>query len=194
MGWVATRGFTMGRLTLSLILPLLLAPPAGADFVNENLITTAPPGYHVGFQDKNADRQIAEWVPEGETVEDWTEMVTVQVFHNLKAPLDGFMRDLEKRWRASCPGAESAHVVANAAEHGYPTLVWVLHCPKNPATGKPEITWFKAVQGGDSLYVVQKAFKFTPSKEEIGRWMGYLKAVHVCDSRLPDRACPETDD
>ena len=53
-----------------------------------------------------------------------------------------------------------------------------------------EISWFKAVQGNDSFYLVQKAFRFVPSKAQIARWVGYLKAVHVCDSRLPERACP----
>ena len=57
------------------------------------------------------------------------------------------------------------------------------------ATGKPEITWFKAIQGNDRFYVVQVAFKAWPSKEQITRWMGYLKEVTVCDTRLPDRAC-----
>jgi hypothetical protein len=64
----------------------------------------------------------------------------------------------------------------------------------NPASGigSPEITWFKAVQGNDSFYLVQKAFKFEPSKEQITRWMGYLRKVSVCDSRIADRACPKT--
>jgi hypothetical protein len=36
--------------------------------------------------------------------------------------------------------------------------------PKNRESGKPEITWFKAVQGNNSFYLVQKAFRFEPSK------------------------------
>ena len=166
-------------------------PASAAAFVDENLITMAPPGYQVGFQDKNAQRQIVEWVPAGETVDNWSEMVTVQIFHGLKVTPDAFMRDLEKRWVASCPGAVPAHTIANVVENGYSSLVWLLDCPKNPATGKPEITWFKAVQGNDSFYVVQKAFKFAPSKEQVTQWVGYLKAAHVCDSRLPDRPCPK---
>jgi hypothetical protein len=72
-------------------------------------------------------------------------------------------------------------------------LVWSLTCPRNPATGKPEMTWFKALQGNDSFYVVQKAFKFVPDKDQVAKWMGFLRAVAVCDSRLPDRACPQAD-
>jgi hypothetical protein len=67
--------------------------------------------------------------------------------------------------------------------------VWLQNCPLNKATGKPEITWFKAIAGNDSFYVVQVAFKAWPSKELIAQWMHYLKDVRVCDTRLPERAC-----
>jgi hypothetical protein len=69
-------------------------------------------------------------------------------------------------------------------------MVWLQSCPLNKATGKPEITWFKAIAGNDSFYVVQLAFKAWPSKEQITSWMHYLGSVTVCDSRLPGRACP----
>jgi hypothetical protein len=61
----------------------------------------------------------------------------------------------------------------------------------NQATGKPEKTWFKAIKGNDSFYVVQKAFKFDPSKEQIAQWMQYFRSVAVCDTRLADRPCPK---
>ena len=175
----------------AVILAALSASAARADLENENLLVTAPPGYKVGFSDKKPNMLMTEFVPAKETVENWTEMVTVQVFFGLKATPQQFMDDMGERWRAACPEAEEAHTVADAPENGYPTLVWLLSCPKNPGTGKPEITWFKAVQGNDSFYLVQKAFKFEPSKEQITRWMGYLRKVSVCDSRIADRACPK---
>jgi len=178
----------------AVILAALGASAARADLENENLIVTTPPGYKVAFRDKKPNMLMTEFVPAKETVENWTEMVTVQVFFGLKTTPEQFMGDMEKRWRAACPDAEEAHTVASAPENGYPTRVWLLDCPKNPETGKPEITWFKAVQGNDSFYLVQKAFKFEPSKEEITHWMGYLRNVSVCDSRIADRACPKAAD
>ena len=189
---VSVKGYTMWRQLLScLILGPLFACPAAAALVNENLLTGAPAGYHVGFRNKTDDGLITEWVPAGETVENWTEMVTVQVFYHLRVSPEAFMSNLETRWVRSCPGAGPAEPIADAVENGYPTLAWLLSCPQNPASGKIEITWFKAVQGNDSFYLVQKAFRFAPSKEQIGRWVRYLKAVRVCDSRLADRACSQ---
>jgi hypothetical protein len=181
-------------LQILFVLAALCARPALAELVNENLLAAAPPGYKVGFHDKKNDLQITEWVPANQTVQNWTEMLTVQVFYGLKIAPEQFMHQLEQRWHSACPGSGAAQPIVGSVENGYPTLVWILDCPKNPATDQLELTWFKAVQGNDSFYVVQKAFKFAPSKEQITRWIGYLKGVMVCDSRLPDRACPRTKD
>ena len=168
---------------------LPLVRPAAAQLVNENLLVEMPPGYKVGFRDKNNDRLMSEMVPANQTVDDWTEMVTVQIYYGLKATPEQFEARVEKGWLAACPGA-TANAVASAVENGYPMLLWLLNCPRNPDTAKPEMTWFKAIQGNDSFYVVQKAFKFAPSKDQVAHWMSYLKAVAVCDSRLADRSCP----
>jgi hypothetical protein len=74
---------------------------------------------------------------------------------------------------------------------GYPAAVWLMTCPRNRETAKPENTWFKAIPGNDSFYVVQKAFKFEPSKEHIEQWTLYLKRGTACDTRLPERPCPK---
>ena len=117
----------------AVILAALSASAARADLENENLLVTAPPGYKVGCSDKKPDMLMTEFVPAKETVEKWTEMVTVQVFFGLKVTPQQFMDDMGKRWRAACPDAEEAHTVAEAPENGYPTLVWLLSCPKTLA-------------------------------------------------------------
>ena len=128
-------------------------------------------------------------VPSKETVNDWTEMVTVQIFFGLKTTPAQFKANIENGWVSACAGGR-AHPVSGDAENGYPALIWVLSCERNPKTGKPEITWFKAVQGSDSLYVVQKAFRFMPAQEQMTKALVYLGTVKVCDSRRADRACP----
>jgi len=177
---------------LGLMSLVLLAPPraANADLVNENLLVQIPLGYKVGYRVERGAMVMNEMVPEGQTVNNWSEMVTVQIFHGLKSSPEKFRDTLQQRWVAACPGGSGADVM-NGTENGYPVQVWLLACPKNPATGRPEITWFKAIAGNDSFYLVQKAFKFKPSKDEIDRWMAYLKSIAVCDTRIPGRACPQ---
>jgi hypothetical protein len=97
---------------------------------------------------------------------------------------------MQKLWGDSCAGSQF-NTVGKGVENGYAELVWMQSCPRNASTGKPEITWFKALQGNDSFYVVQKAFKFQPSEEQVVRWTQYLKGVALCDSRIAARACPK---
>ena len=173
---------------LALCLVLLTSLPAFA-FEGENLLAALPQGYKVGFQQKKASAQITEMVPANETVEGWTEMVTVQVFNGLKVTPDQFRARMVQMWSGACANAIAGPPTL-AVENGYPIAFWMMNCPLNKDTGKPETTWFKAIQGQDSFYVVQKAFKFDPSKEQIVQWTHYLKAVAVCDTRVKARACP----
>jgi hypothetical protein len=185
----AAASLLVAMLLLSLFLPPFLRG-AGAQLVDENLLVAMPPGYKTDFHTERNNMVMSEMVPSNETVDHWTEMVTVQIFHGLKAEPEKFRTLLQERWSAACPGASGAEVTSTV-ENGYPVLVWLLDCPKNPGTGKPELTWFKAIAGNDSFYLVQKAFKFDPTKEQVGTWMHYLKTVEVCDTRIPARACPQ---
>jgi hypothetical protein len=176
---------------LALLVLLLLLRAASAQLAGENLLVAMPPGYKIGYRVERGNMVMNEMVPAGQTVDDWSEMVTVQIFHGLKAPPEKFRDALQQRWIAACPGGSGANVLSGS-ENGYPVLVWLLDCPKNPQSGKPEITWFKAIAGNDSFYLVQKAFKFKPDKQQVDRWMAYLKSIAVCDKRIAARACPQT--
>jgi hypothetical protein len=157
-------------------------------WTNETLLAALPDGYKRDFEQKTNESLISEMVPVGQSVSNWTEMVTVQVFYALKTTPEQFKAQMEKELAAACPGGET-QPVAQGNENGYPSLVWLQNCPLNKATGKPEITWFKAIAGNDSFYVVQVAFKAWPSKELITQWMHYLRDVRACDTRLPERPC-----
>jgi hypothetical protein len=172
---------------LSLALALSVTPAFALEA--ENLLVTLPPGYIVGYTNHTAKGVITEMVPAGETVENWTEMVTVQIFFGLHDSPTAFRLRLEKLWASSCSGAKSAPV-GGGLTNGYTTMTWRMSCPLNKQTGKPEITWFKAIAGRDSFYVVQKAFKFDPSPDKAAEWVAFLDKVSVCDTRLPERKCP----
>lgn len=176
-------------LCLGLAASIVLANAAMADLENENLLVAVPPGYKIDFQAAKNKMQMTEMVPSNESVNNWTEMVTVQVYHGMKnVTPEQFRIEMERRWQASCAGGTSKSI-SKGSERGYPASVWVAFCPLNGATGKPENTWMKAIQGNDSFYVVQKAYKFTPSAEQESKWLGYLGEVLVCDTRIAGREC-----
>jgi hypothetical protein len=168
---------------------LALSAPAARALEGEVLRVTVPKGYKIGYE-KKADNQImTEMVPQAETVKNWTEMVTVQIFLNMRGVTpDQYRQRIQHLWSQACDGSEFAQV-SESDDGGYPTMTWFSKCPHNNATGKPELTWMKAIQGRDSFYLVQKAYKFLPSDAQKKEWGDYLDRISVCDTRRPERPC-----
>ena len=84
-------------------------------------------------------------------------------------------------WQNACPKS-SFNPITEGEANGYSATVWQLTCEYNPQTGKPEYTWFKAIQGDDSLYVTQYAFRYAPNKKEKHNALDQLRKFTVCDS------------
>lgn len=157
---------------------------------NENLLAELPEGFKVDYQAEQGNQTITEMVAEGESVEDWTTMVTVQVYlGDTNTTPEQAQQTLTDSWFNVCENSES-YPVADGTENGYDFILWQLYCPLNPSTQKPELTYLKAIQGNDSFYLVQVAFRYEPSDEDITQWIQYLKEVQVCDSRIAEQACP----
>jgi hypothetical protein len=165
-------------------------PTTGTGLENENLLVEVPAGFKIDYEAKQDNMIINEIVPQGESVTDWTTMVTVQIFLGMteSAP-EQYQETLTQSWFNACLNSES-NPIASGDENGYNFVVWQLYCPLNPSTQKAEETYFKAIQGNDSFYLVQVAFRHEPSSDEITQWVEYLKSVQVCDSRIPERVCP----
>ena len=52
----------------------------GTGLENENLLAELPEGFKVDYQGKENNFVISEMVPEGESVNDWTTLITVEIF------------------------------------------------------------------------------------------------------------------
>ena len=133
---------------------------------------------------------LTEYIPAGETVEDWTEMVTVQVFRGLKVDPAPFLQTIGRGLTKSCPGFTSPTGIINGQANGYPTSMLTVTCPLNPATGKPETTVFRIIKGRDALYSVQHAWRSAVSGEEVGKAALALRTVVVCDTGDTTHPCP----
>ena len=178
------------RALLASFAGLLLAGGASAQLKDENLLQGMPEGYKIGFQERQGPIILTEMVPESESVEEWTEMVSSQLFIGLKSVSpETFRAESRKKWLEACKDGNFAEI-ASGEESGYPMALWMLSCPHSKAPGRPEITWFKAIRGQDAFYVVQKSFRFEPSNEQVQQSMRYLRQISVCDTRIPQRACP----
>jgi hypothetical protein len=115
----------------------------------------------------------------------------VQIFVR-RADLDPaqFLGRLQQQWLAACPGSKPASVLSGKA-NGYSASMMMLHCPLLAATGKPETTMFRAIQGSDSFYVVQRAVRSAASPEQVEKMKKYLGEVSVCEAGSPQHPCPD---
>ncbi len=185
-----SRRFWSGM--LGLLMPLFgSALPAGAQLQDENLLVSLPQGFKVGTNQSRAGLIMQEWVPAGETVQNWTEMVTVQIFQK-RPDIDPaqFLGLMEKQWAGACKGS-SATPVSVSKVNGYTAATILLRCPLLAQTGKPETTMFRAIKGNDSFYLVQRAVRSVPDEARLQQVRQYLETVSLCDTRRPAHACPK---
>jgi hypothetical protein len=168
----------------------LAAAPAHAQLKGENLLVAPPAGFKVGYKGTSNGVNLMEWVPAAETVQNWSEMVTVQIFVR-RADLDPaqFLGRLQQQWLAACKGSKAASIVTGKA-NGYAASMMMLHCPLLEATGKPETTMFRAIKGNDSFYVVQRAIRAAASPDQVEKMKQYLAEVSVCEAGSPQHPCP----
>lgn len=186
---MSTRFTAIGPVVLALA---LCAPPAwsAGTFQAENLLVAIPSGFQIGKQGEQGPMIGAEYVPQGETVSEWSRMVTVEVFRNLKGfDPNEFAEGMRRSWLAECTGSE-VNKIKDGQEYGYPFSLWLFSCPRNSRTGKPENMFAKFIGGNDALYSIQYAYRAELTKEIIPPTMTYLGGVRVCDTRLRDRQCP----
>lgn len=175
--------------TIAFAVLLCLGATAHAQLKNENLLVGMPQGFKVGFNESRNGMNMQEWVPANETVQNWSEMVTVQVFLNRK-DLDPaqFLATMEKQWAGACKGSTATPTVTGKT-NGYTSATTLLRCPLLAASGKPETTMMKAIKGNDSFYLVQRAVRDLPTPAQLERTKQYLDGVSVCDTRRPAHPC-----
>ncbi|MEO7224322.1 MAG: hypothetical protein ABIY37_17780 [Devosia sp.] len=170
---------------------LSLAVPARAELVAENLLTGLPDGFKVGFQTREGGMEMMEFIPAEESVENWSSMITIQVFHGMKnADGDAFASDVAQMWQGGCKDSSTERVEAGTV-NGYAAALWHYWCPLNTQTGLPEEMWLEAIRGTDALYVVQYAYRAAATPELEQQALAYLAKASVCDTRIPEQDCPE---
>jgi hypothetical protein len=172
---------------LALLAGFLVAGSVPADqLVGENLLTPLPDGFELAYSE---GATFMEYVPKGETVQDWSRILTVSIAEGRIFDPDDYNETLAAGWKKACPGGEGTKVTSGSENH-YPFSVWLYICPLNPQTQKPETMTMKSIRGDDSFYIVQYAHRKEADASVVAPEATYLKTVIVCDTRKADRACP----
>lgn len=174
-------------------LAAIAAAAAGqAPVTGENLLFSPPKDFKVGYTASHDHTVITEFVPAAQSVQDWEQMLTVQVFRGASVDPATFLQGLGERYLKACPGTQAKGIFTGQA-NGYVVSMLLLRCPNNPATGQPETTAFRVTKGSDALYSVQHAWRRQVSDAEMDTAMHALAAVLVCDNRARAHPCPSLD-
>ena len=163
----------MMKLSLAL---LAISVPAAAD----ELVSPGLHGFIVGFEAANEQQSIREEVPAGESVQDWTRMVTTQRFAGAATRLtpSDFLGVMARNLAAACPGASASPAVAGSLS-GNATARFRADCPLLAQTGKPETFFMLVVSDGEDLHVKQVAFRRDPTAADVQWADGVLASVTI---------------
>lgn len=164
----------------------------------ERLLMEPPEGWERVYQFNNNKTRLTEFVPPGETADEWNIKLSVEAHADLtdNDPLDLIMAEVE-RLRESCRFIQHFNLFSGL-ENGYPTSVRLTVCGENRAIRMGEITLIKAIGGKDFIYLLRlnrrvPMFEETSPdvhQEEVGVWSNYLSRITVCDGGNPEHPCP----
>jgi hypothetical protein len=172
----------------------------------EFLFATPPAGWVVGYHARQGNASIVEYVPAGQTVQNWTEMVTVQVWHGPQPSLDPkeFVLRIAGRFQRVCKTLQVSPPSVRQIS-GYDNASLALECrdpdrsqaPAQVLSKSIEFLAVRAIRGRDGFYVIQRAWHGdteqpdAPMKSEatLNEWRRYLSQVEVCDTRDPALDC-----
>jgi hypothetical protein len=177
---------------IGITLLLLAATPAVAQRDGrEQLHVDIPEGMHEVHRDGNQVLQIIEHIPSGQTVDRWTDMVTVLIFApQAVASLDDRLQKLPAALTDRCAVAPKIFEPVRFEDGGLPAAVLSVVCGKSKRFGLAEVFISKIIHGAQSHYEVQRAWRFPAAtssddvpltQEMVESAKALMKTVYVCD-------------
>jgi hypothetical protein len=189
------------RLVLSAVVGIIFCSSLAAaaeQQSSEQLFVQPPKGWAVGYHDSKGTVDVTEVLPPGQTLKEWTEMLTVQMMTGLatKPPQD-VLKDQLEIVKNACEDI-GAGQLSLAVENGYETAMRAVACPKSKQWKDGELSLYKVISAKDRTYVVWRSWRgpafdkeHLPVPVEItNEWLAFMRQVVVCDTRDPRHACP----
>ena len=175
-----------------------VAPPV--DTGSEVIHFIVPEGSKKAFQANRPGFQIVEYVPETQSIEQWTDMLTVLIIERSTAPdIDAFLDRMTNTFHLGCAIESIVEAPVRFLDGQYPAGIQVAICGKSKKFGTANVVMYKMIQGSRGFYQVQRAWNFpavvrsqdvplTTAMRDGA--MEQLAPVHLCDRQAPSQNCP----
>jgi hypothetical protein len=199
------RAARAAAMTLALLAAMAQPADAGSDGVPKSFTAISPIfgqlvafsqplGFVVAFEQPTADRYIREAVLKGETVEDWSQMITVTGAKGLAADArmtpKALATGLAAGFRNACPETHLAQPLGSFEINGHDAFAVVAGCGTVDSSndGHSEMALIIAIKGKSDYYTIQWAERAEGSDEipaiDEAKWTERLEALN------PIRLCP----
>ena len=144
----------------------------------------------IGYEAHDATRAIREEVPEGESVKDWSRMVTTQRFGGLATltTAENYLGTITRSVERACPGAQVGSV-RQLSLNGRSAVRVTIDCPVLAQTGKRETFLLETTGGTFDMLVKQVAFRGPHTAADIAWATGFLDALAYCAGGTTLSAC-----
>jgi hypothetical protein len=164
----------------------------------EYYLAALPPGWGKRAEAGDALGHHGDWLPEGQSLADWRDRITLQVVPELAGEAPPAFLDRMANLRAETCARMFATEVERARLNGFAVGLRVIACTRDNRTGTGEVTVMRALAGAQALYVIQRVFRVVPfsvqafplSGEALDRARAAIEFGFACERGSAARPCP----
>lgn len=166
-----------------------------------------PAGWTKAYQQRNDKTAIIEFVPEGQTVDAWRELISVQAFKDLPPQMSPqtVIERMLTAIRDHCGRNAIAIPLGERMVDGQPGFAAITGCASMPRptagaqVGQGESAYYLAVRGPKDMHLFQRAVRgpaFLPGNSPINagnvsQIYQSLNPIKFCDLSKPAKDCVE---
>lgn len=176
---------------------------------SQAVMVAIPKGWKAAHEEARGPNYIFEAIPDGESLEAWTEMLTVQGFKGLarnpQATPEALTKSLARMVVNSCGRNTTFESLGHTTVDTFDAYAAIIGCAALPQSvsgareGQGEIAYYLVVKGREDLYLIHRAIRGPAfdtnappiSSDNAGRIEASLQPVKLCDRDEPKPACWE---
>ena len=160
-----------------------------------------PAGFRIAAENDNGAQAIQEAVPAGETVEKWTQMITLTgakgLAGNANVTPQRLLEQIAASFQGACPFTYAARALGPMKVSGHDGFAALVGCGAvQSGTARSEVAVMLAVKGANDYYTIQWAERGAPLARapelDEKKWQARLKQldpIKLC-ARVPGEQAP----
>jgi hypothetical protein len=161
---------------------------------SELVMSPCPEGFHPAYQNTNGGHYTLEMVPKGETVDKWSQMVTVTGVQGHSADPNGTARTrldpIANIFRHACPDTFAAKPLGSTTISGHEAYVAWIGCGSTTRGGSAhsESALIVSIKGTEDYYTIQWAESGPASSQPLT--FDWAKWGNRLEKMTPMKVCP----